>query len=92
MTEATIDPLTLSTLLKARKFGRPRLAKLAGLTERVVARLEGAAPAKGEVSDEVLQRIAHALQVSPQMLSGKEALTQIDLLPPVGTCRTGCCG
>lgn len=88
----TIDPRTLATLRKARKFGRPRLAKLAGLTERFVTRLEGTAPLKGELTQDMLLRIADALQVRPEVLTGEVALSEMDLLQPVGSCRTGCCG
>lgn len=43
MTENRLDPARLKTIRKARKIGRPKLARLAGMTERQIARLEGAA-------------------------------------------------
>ncbi len=40
MTTLTIDAARLKTVRKARKIGRPKLAKLVGLTERQLAKLE----------------------------------------------------
>ncbi len=42
MTTLTIDPLRLKTVRKARKLGRPKLAKLVSLTERQLTKLETA--------------------------------------------------
>lgn len=89
-----IDPERLNRVRRARKFGRPQLAKAAGLTERVVARLEGAAPMTGTLPHDLLCRISAVLQVAPEILSGKAPLAEADLLPleRASACRTGCCG
>ncbi len=39
MTTLTIDPQRLKTVRKARKLGRPKLAKLVSLTERQLTKL-----------------------------------------------------
>ena len=40
MTAVQIDTITLKTLRKARKIGRHKLAKQAGLSERQLTKLE----------------------------------------------------
>ena len=85
----TICPTTLKSLRKARKLGRPKLAKMSGLTERQVARLEGAAPDRGVDADSVA-RLAVALHVAPGVLTGAEAVTDLDLATPAKP-SCGCC-
>ncbi|MFY0618789.1 helix-turn-helix transcriptional regulator [Shimia sp.] len=93
MTAMSIDADTLKTLRKARKLGRPKLAKLAGLTERQVARLEGAAPMRDALAQDSVLRIAAALGVSAEVLFGDAPLTDFDLQPAAkSSCTSGCCG
>lgn len=86
-----IDADRLKAVRKARKTGRPKLAKLAGITERQVAKIE--AKAVAAVSEGVLLRLSDALQVPAPALTGDFPLIQDDLEPMAAkTCRNGCCG
>lgn len=91
MTPLTIDPTTLKSLCKARKLGRPRLAREAGLTERQVARLEGGGPAQGSVTPEQVVKLSAMLQVSADVLVGAAPLHELDLAPRAKS-PCSCCG
>ena len=87
----TIQPKRLTEIRKARGVGRPRLAKLSGLTERQIARLEGAIPSKGIDTEDTILRLASALQVRPETLTSTEALTSEDfLVVPQSRCCSRC--
>ena len=86
----TIQPKRLTEIRKARGVGRPRLAKLSGLTERQIARLEGAIPSKGIDTEDTILRLASALQVRPETLMSTEALTSEDFLVPQSRCCSRC--
>lgn len=87
----TIQPKRLTEIRKARGVGRPRLAKLSGLTERQIARLEGAIPSKGIHTEDTILRLASALQVRPETLMSTEALTSEDfLVVPQSRCCSRC--
>ena len=93
MTDLVLDAEKLKTVRKARKIGRPKLAKLAGTTERQIARLETSGAAHGQVSDAMMDRIAAALQVPLGALTGHLDLVDGDLVPASETkCTSGCCG
>ncbi|MEM1130187.1 MAG: helix-turn-helix transcriptional regulator [Pseudomonadota bacterium] len=81
MATMTIDAEKLKTVRKARKLGRPRLARLTGLTERQIARLEGAAPARADICDGTILRISAVLQVPVEALTGTLPLAEDDLSP-----------
>lgn len=85
----TLQPDRLQDVRRARGIGRTKLAKLAGLTERQVARLEGALPMKGELTADVALRLVAALQVQPETLLGDQALTEAELAKPARSCS--CC-
>lgn len=89
-----LDPDRLNSVRRARKLGRPKLAKLAGVTERQIARLEGSEPLSRELTHNLVARIAAALQIAPEVLTGEAPLTEADLsqASATPTCRTGCCG
>ena len=93
MTATTIDAEKLKTIRKARKLGRPKLAKLSGVTERQIARLEGAAPMREAVSVATIERISVALQVPAGTLTGALQIIDSDL-EPVSKAGGGCscCG
>ncbi|SFV38534.1 hypothetical protein SAMN05216456_3485 [Devosia crocina] len=94
MSEAMIiDPERLVLVRKTRKIGRPKLAKLTGLSERAIARLEGALNAKGDVPLATVHRIAIALQVRPELLTGQLPFTMAALLPTEvpDCCSCGTC-
>jgi len=88
----TISPERVLELRRARGFGRSKLAKLSGLTERQVARLEGALPWKGELTAGMARRIAAALQVQPDVLLGEQTLTELDLATAPKASSCSCCG
>lgn len=93
MTDLILDAENLKTVRKARKIGRPKLAKMVGLTERQIARLEGSGGAQANVSDAAMDRIAAALQVPLGTLTGHLDLIDGDLVPASEkTCTSGCCG
>lgn len=93
MNNVAIQPEILKTVRKARKLGRPRLAKLAGLTERQIARLEGAAPLKGGLNGDTVLKVATALNVPTGVLAGTIPLADEDLTPASESkCTNGCCG
>jgi len=91
MTTLTIDPATLKSLRKARKLGRPRLAREAGVTERHIARLEGVGPAQGAITPDLVMRLSAVLQVSADVLMGDQPLHEIDLAPRAKS-SCSCCG
>ncbi|WP_417250648.1 helix-turn-helix domain-containing protein [Celeribacter sp.] len=87
----SIPPERIQELRRARGFGRTKLAKLSGLTERQVARLEGALPWKGELTSDMTLRLAAALQVQPETLLGDEPLTELDMAAQQKTSSCSCC-
>ncbi len=86
-----IDSERLKAIRKGRKIGRPKLAKLTGLTERALAKLESATlPA---LPQSTVIKLSDALQVPEPTLTGDFPLTQDDLNPIAkSTCTSGCCG
>jgi len=90
MTAMTIDASRLKTIRKARKIGRPKLAKLSGLTERQVAKLEGAS---GDLPEKTVEKLSSVLQVPSLVLTGDLPLSDSDFAPATkSTCTSGCCG
>ena len=93
MSDMAISSERLKAVRKARKVSRSRLAKMTGLTERQVARLEGASPARGGLGAETAARLAAALQIPVEALAGELPLIEDDLVPASqSTCKSGCCG
>ncbi len=93
MDDLTIRPEILKTVRKARKLGRSRLARLSGLTERQISRLEGATPIKSGLQSDTILRVATALNVPAGVLAGTIPLNDDDLSPASKvTCTNGCCG
>lgn len=91
MTELTIDTNRLKTIRKARKIGRPKLAKLSGLTERRLAKIE--AGEQAVLSEALVLKISDVLKVPSPTLTGQFPLTEDDLKQDVGpSCSNGCCG
>lgn len=91
MTAITIDPTRLKTIRTSRKIGRPKLAKLTGLTERQITKFESASAP--QLSAAALHRLAEALQTPAPTLTGEFPLTEDDLTPASATkCTNGCCG
>ncbi len=91
MAEIQVDAERLKMIRKARKIGRPKLAKMSGITERQIGRIETSGTASLNVS--VLIRLSDALQVPPQTLTGEFKIVSEDLEPaPAPKCTSGCCG
>ncbi|MEO0372002.1 MAG: helix-turn-helix domain-containing protein [Pseudomonadota bacterium] len=88
----SIDAKVLKSVRKARKVGRPKLAKLTGLTERQLSKLEGAVVT--ELAPAQMMRISDALQVPAVVLSGEEPVSDLDMMPLATPCcsNKGCCG
>lgn len=96
MTVATASPNILSErfkiIRKARKIGRGKLAKLSGLTERQITRIEQGDISANELSAEQLEQIACSLKISEQALLGGVPLEKGDLLPDAALqCHNSCC-
>ncbi len=91
MADIAVDATRLKSIRKARKIGRPKLAKLTGLTERQLTKLETAKTAM--VAETVLLKVSDALQVPLPALTGEIDVSPEDLQPSaVTTCTSGCCG
>ena len=91
MTDLTIDTDRLKTIRKARKIGRPKLAKLSGVTERKLAKIE--AGQQSILPEALVLKLSDALKVPSPTLTGQFPLTEDDLKQDSGsTCTSGCCG
>ena len=88
MTSMQVDCKRVKTIRKARKIGRPKLAKLIGLTERQVAKLE--LRETQALPDTTVERLSVALQVPVLTLTGEFPVIETDL-QPASTCTKGCC-
>jgi len=83
----------IKTIRKARKIGRSKLAKLSGVQERQLARIERGGMDDANLDMLQLEQISSALQVTHQTLIGESPLTDSDLKPMSAlACTTGCCG
>ena len=81
----------LKAIRRARKIGRPKLAKLSGISERQISKIEGMCSPL--VSETLLNNFSGALQVPTTVLTGEEPPLDIDLDPlEATTCTSGCCG
>jgi transcriptional regulator with XRE-family HTH domain len=86
-----IDSERLKAIRKGRKIGRPKLAKLSGMTERKLAKIE--AETLSILPQSTVAKLSDALQVPEPTLTGDFPLTQEDLNPIAkSTCTSGCCG
>lgn len=91
MPSIAIEPARVKTIRKARKFGRPKLAKLSRLTERQLAKIEQSASATLDLA--VVEKLSNALQISSPTLTGEIEIIEADLQPfSAQKCNSGCCG
>ena len=76
-----IEPERLQSLRRKRNLSRARLAKLSGVSERTIQRLESSR--QGDVTPRkvTLDRLAKAFQVEPKVLSGELLPPQSDKVP-----------
>jgi len=81
----------LKAIRKGRKMGRPKLARLSGLTERKLAKIEsGALP---QLPHLTVVMLSQALQVPEPTLTGAFPIDPDDLKPIAKSgCTSGCCG
>ena len=91
MTLQQLDRDRLKSIRKARKIGRPKLAKLVGLTERGLTKIETSQNRMEHVPEETLSRLSTVLQVPPLVLTGDLELTDADLVPATKP-SCSCCG
>ncbi|MEM8537590.1 MAG: helix-turn-helix domain-containing protein [Pseudomonadota bacterium] len=90
MADITVQPERIKTIQKARKIGRSKLAKMSGLTERRLTKLETSASANLDMS--VVERLANALAVPAPTLTGEFEIVDADLQSASSTrCSSGCC-
>jgi len=86
-----ILPERLNQIRRTRGLGRPRLAKLSGLTERQIARLEGAIASKENCTEDTVLRLASALQVRPETLTSSDPISDKDfMVVPQSRCCSRC--
>ncbi|MEL6689988.1 MAG: helix-turn-helix transcriptional regulator [Pseudomonadota bacterium] len=89
MATLTLDTTRIKSIRKARKIGRPKLAKLTGLTERQVTKLETTAPATA-VDHATALRLSLALDVPLPTLTGEFEISEEDLTQAAPK-SCGCC-
>lgn len=90
MTDLSIDAARLKPLRTARKIGRPKLAKLVGLTERQLSKLE-ATKGAANLPEITVEKLSIALQVPTPALTGDLPLIEDDLQPAQKS-SCSCCG
>lgn len=77
-----IDPESLRSLRQKRKLSRSGLAERSGIAVRTIQRLENE-PQRGQKSrEDTVNRLADALDVEPEVLSGKSPLPEPDKEAP----------
>lgn len=75
-----IDPVRLKELREAKGLSRAKLAKLSRVSPKQIQRLESLNEAIMAPRDSTVDRLAKALQVKPEILSGDEPLPESE--PP----------
>lgn len=76
-----IDSDRLRILRERKGFTRPQLAKRSGITERTIQRLEREPHRSQKTREDTLNRLANALGVEPDVLTGKLPLPESDEVP-----------
>jgi len=85
-----IKSARLKAIRKDRKIGRPKLAKLSGLTERKLAKIE--AETSSILPHSTVAILSDVLQVPEPTLTGDFPLNEEDLKPLTKSqCTSGCC-
>ncbi|MEM6383038.1 MAG: helix-turn-helix transcriptional regulator [Pseudomonadota bacterium] len=87
-----IDGAQLKSIRRARKIGRPKLAKLSGISERQIAKIEGSCSPL--LSQALLSNFSNVLQVPVPVLTGEADPVDFDLEPlaPKASKTCSCCG
>lgn len=73
-----IDPDCLRTVRRKKGFTRPELEKLSGITVRTIQRLEQEPHRSQKTREDTLNRLAKALSVEPDVLTGDLPLPESD--------------
>ena len=76
-----IDPNHLRTLRQQKRLTRPQLADRSGITVRTIQRLEREPHRSQKTREDTLNRLAKALSVEPDVLTGDLPLPEFDKSP-----------
>ena len=90
MLELEIKSERLKTVRKARKIGRPKLAKQVGITERQLTKIETSEAIM--LNEHAASKLCQALQINIKTLTGELPMLEKDLRPlQKPQCVSGCC-
>ena len=76
------DPESLRSLRQKKKLSRSRLAERSGIAERTIQRLENEPQRCQKPREDTVNRLADALDVEPDVLSGRSPLPEPDMEAP----------
>jgi len=90
MLEFEIKSERLKAVRKARKIGRPKLAKQVGITERQLFKIETSETVM--LTENAVSKLCQALQINIKTLTGELPMLEKDLRPlKKPQCVSGCC-
>ena len=90
MLEFEIKSERLKAVRKARKIGRPKLAKQVGITERQLFKIETSETVM--LTENAVSKLCQALQINIKTLTGEVPMREEDLHPlQKPQCLSGCC-
>ncbi|MBT3619986.1 helix-turn-helix domain-containing protein [Planktomarina sp.] len=90
MLEFEIKSERLKAVRKARKIGRPKLAKQVGITERQLFKIETSETVM--LTENAVSKLCQALQINIKTLTGELPMLEKDLRPlQKPQCVSGCC-
>ena len=90
MLELEIKSERLKAVRKARKIGRPKLAKQVGITERQLFKIETSETVM--LTENAVSKLCQALQINIKTLTGELPMLEKDLRPlQKPQCVSGCC-
>ena len=90
MLEVEIKSERLKAVRKARKIGRPKLAKQVGITERQLFKIETSETVM--LTENAVSKLCQALQINIKTLTGELPMLEKDLRPlQKPQCVSGCC-
>ena len=90
MLEFEIKSERLKAVRKARKIGRPKLAKQVGITERQLFKIETSETVM--LTENAVSKLCQALQINIKTLTGELPMLEEDLRPlQMPQCLSGCC-
>jgi len=90
MLEFEIKSERLKAVRKARKIGRPKLAKQVGITERQLFKIETSETVM--LTENAVSKLCQSLQINIKTLTGELPMLEKDLRPlQKPQCVSGCC-